>query len=141
MNNNDDKTIRTDQQQLKKAKKEKTSLSSTREISRKTFMGKIPIRQYAYLEILGEDRTKVELSKEDVIIGRIPDCDLQLLVENVSRRHARLFYHYEGYCIEDLGSTNGLYVNGIKVEKCVLSDQDLLEIGGVKILFHERRTR
>jgi pSer/pThr/pTyr-binding forkhead associated (FHA) protein len=55
--------------------------------------------------------------------------------------HARIIYRNEEYQIEDLGSTNGVYVNGIKVEKCILREQDVIEIGGVKILFVEEKIR
>ena len=115
--NDDHKTIRTDKFILESKKKNKVGYSSTLEISRKTFIGKIPIKQNAFLEILDENHVQIELGKDEVIIGRVPDCDLQLLVENVSRKHARILYANEEYQIEDLNSTNGVYVNGIKVEK------------------------
>ncbi|MFC1820351.1 FHA domain-containing protein [Thermodesulfobacteriota bacterium] len=88
---------------------------------------------------MGKKGKKIILGEEEVIIGRIPDCDIQLLVENVSREHARIIYRNEEYQIEDLGSTNGIYLNGIKVQKCILRDNDLIEIGGVKIQFGEEK--
>lgn len=115
----------------------------TTEIDRKAFLEEIATKQHAFLEIIGTEgyEKRIELEEEDVIVGRIPDCDIQLLVENVSRRHARIIFHNEDYCIEDLGSKNGVYVNGVKVEKCVLRKHDMIEIGGVKILFVEEETR
>lgn len=52
----------------------------------------------------------------------------------------RLTFRNEGYPLEDLGSTNGTSVNGIKVERCVLRTNDQIDIGGVKVLFSEEKT-
>ncbi|MBW2610203.1 MAG: FHA domain-containing protein [Deltaproteobacteria bacterium] len=141
MSDNGEKTIRTDQLGFKTPAKGKSGLSSTLEIFRKTFIGRIPTEQHAFLEIMGEKKEKIKLGEEEFLIGRIPECDIQLMVENVSREHARIIYRNEEYQIEDLGSTNGIYVNGIKVEKCILRSNDLIEIGGVKMLFSEERIR
>jgi pSer/pThr/pTyr-binding forkhead associated (FHA) protein len=126
---------------LETADKERVGFSSTLEMSQRTFIGKIPTTQHAYLEVMGEKKEKVILGEEEAIIGRVPDCDVQILVENVSREHARVVYRNEEYHIEDLGSTNGIYVNGIKVERCILRKHDIIEIGGVKILFIEEKIR
>lgn len=141
MKDTDDKTIRTDVLIDRLGEKKKIGFSSTLEISRKTFIGKIPSKQHAFLEIIGGDPGKLELGENEVIIGRVPECDIQLSVENVSRKHGRILYVNEEYTIEDMGSTNGIYVNGIKVAKCILRNQDLIEIGGVKILFNEGKIR
>ena len=62
-------------------------------------------------------------------------------MDNVSRKHAKIFYLNEEYHVEDLNSTNGIFINEIKVEKGILRDQDILEIGGVKIVFREGKIR
>ena len=132
MSEDREKTIRTDNI-------EQSGFSTTLELSHKTFTGKIPTTQHAYLEIIGEKKERILLGENEVIIGRVPDCDIQLLVDNVSRKHARIIYRNEEYQIEDFGSTNGVYVNGIKVEKCILRGHDMIEIGGVKIMFVEEK--
>jgi pSer/pThr/pTyr-binding forkhead associated (FHA) protein len=116
--------------------------STTVEISRKDFTGEIPLRQRGSLEVIvpGESARLFELGEEDVQLGRSPDCQIHLNVENVSRKHARFFYRNDEFHIEDLDSTNGTYVNGIKVAKCTLRNNDHIEIGGVKILFTEEKT-
>jgi pSer/pThr/pTyr-binding forkhead associated (FHA) protein len=116
--------------------------SSTVEISRKTFVGEISLRQRASLEVMGacENAQLFELGEEDVFLGRSPECGILLNVENVSRKHARVFFRNDEYHIEDLNSTNGTYVNGIKVAKCTLRNNDQIEIGRVKILFTEEKT-
>ena len=50
-----------------------------------------------------------------VTIGRAPECQLRLDDEGMSRRHARLLPTETGIQVEDLGSTNGTYINGKRV--------------------------
>ncbi|MFH1490144.1 MAG: FHA domain-containing protein, partial [Pseudomonadota bacterium] len=115
--------------------------STTVEISGKTFVDEIPIEQRAYLEILGAEgrHRSVELGEEEVLIGRSPDSDIQIREGNVSRIHSRITFKNEEYSIEDLDSTNGTHVNGVRVMKCILRANDQIEIGGVKMYFHEEK--
>ncbi len=63
-------------------------------------------------------------------IGRMPDCWLTLEDDLASRYHARLTVTDEGVWIEDLGSRNGTYVNGERVDARVrLDDGDKIRIG------------
>ncbi len=91
------------------------------------------------MEIIGssEENKVIELGEEEVIIGRGSSCKLRLPSKSVSRKHARIFFRNDEYYIEDLGSTNGTYVNGIRVVKCALRRNDLIYLGGVRILFNE----
>jgi pSer/pThr/pTyr-binding forkhead associated (FHA) protein len=141
MTEDSEKTVRVDPFGVKTDDKAETRFSSTLELSRETYIGKIPTTQHAFLEIIGEEKKRILLGENEAIIGRIPECEIQLLVENVSRKHARIIYRNEEYQIEDLGSTNGVYVNGIKVEKCILREHDMIETGGVKMLFIEEKIR
>ncbi|MCA9098159.1 MAG: FHA domain-containing protein, partial [Planctomycetaceae bacterium] len=52
------------------------------------------------------------LEKDEVFLGRLPECDIVLDSNMVSRKHARVFKVGEEYFIEDLGSGNGTTVNG-----------------------------
>jgi len=58
--------------------------------------------------------------------GRLADDD------EISRTHARVALDADGYCaIEDLGSTNGTFVNGVRISApCTLSEGDTIELGG-----------
>ena len=93
------------------------------------------------MEIIGfgEKNRVIELGEGEIIIGRVSECGIQLSVDNVSREHARLIFHNEEYHIEDLGSTNGTFVNGKEIVKCALRSNDQINIGGVKILFTEEK--
>ena len=116
--------------------------SATVKIPRDAFIGEIPMKQRAYLEIIGISKKEkvIELAKEEILVGRSPKCDIQLQAKNVSRKHALVVFRNEEYHIKDLESTNGTYVNGVRVVKCILRNHDQIEIAGVKLLFSEEKT-
>lgn len=79
----------------------------------------------------------VELTKERTTMGRRPYNDI--VIENlaVSGEHAALTLLGAQVMLEDLGSTNGTYVNGKAVKKQVLQHDDVIEIGKFKIKFED----
>jgi hypothetical protein len=62
-------------------------------------------------------------------IGRTPDNDLQIDAECISRHHAVVLFTNDATVIEDLNSTNGVFVNGNKVNRCTLAEGDTVTIG------------
>jgi hypothetical protein len=64
-----------------------------------------------------------------VVVGRSSDLDMVLVEEMVSRRHARIELSGGVVRVEDLGSTNGTFVNGERVSQGTLSEGDRLLIG------------
>jgi pSer/pThr/pTyr-binding forkhead associated (FHA) protein len=71
------------------------------------------------------------LEKERVTLGRGPGVDLPLDDASVSHQHAALELAGAGFRVRDLGSTNGLRVNGSRVSSADLKHGDRLEIGAL----------
>ncbi|MFQ3651090.1 MAG: SpoIIE family protein phosphatase [Gemmataceae bacterium] len=70
------------------------------------------------------------LDADCCIIGRQPDAEVYLESLAVSRHHARVVHETNAYFIEDLGSSNGTYLNGHRLGgKVQLSERDVLQIG------------
>jgi general secretion pathway protein A len=70
-----------------------------------------------------------------VTIGREADNQIQLPHEKVSKHHAQLLAAAAGWSIEDLQSTNGVFVNGQKVPRAELKDGDRVKIGPFELYF------
>jgi chromosome segregation ATPase len=68
-------------------------------------------------------------------IGRTPDNSIQIDTASVSRHHAVLLLTHEGTVVEDLASTNGVYINGSRVRRQALREGDLLTIGNTEFRF------
>ena len=76
------------------------------------------------------------LLKDQTVVGRHPDCGLQLESNAVSRRHAQFINEGGNYFVEDLGSGNGTFVNGIRIDKRVpLNHEDRIKIGPILARF------
>jgi hypothetical protein len=70
------------------------------------------------------------------VIGRSRDCEIPLDDAGISRRHAELRPQTDGWTIEDLGSTNGVLVNGAPIRGAQpLSAGDRVELGSTEIVF------
>jgi pSer/pThr/pTyr-binding forkhead associated (FHA) protein len=66
---------------------------------------------------------------QEIVIGRSSELDMVLVEEMVSRKHARIALSEGVITIEDLGSTNGTFVNGEKVERGSLKEGDRVLVG------------
>lgn len=77
-----------------------------------------------------------ELTQPQLFIGRLPECEIQLASNMVSRKHARVYQQGENYVVEDLGSGNGTFVNGQKIAgPHVLKPNDRLKFGPILVRF------
>jgi len=65
----------------------------------------------------------------EIVVGRSSDLDMVLVEDMVSRRHARIACTESQIIIEDLGSTNGTFVNGEKISRATLKEGDRVLIG------------
>jgi chemotaxis protein MotB len=78
------------------------------------------------------------LTKKTLTIGRSSHCDIQVLTHFVSREHARVTVGARGVVvIEDLGSTNGVFVNAVRVDRQELRHGDIVTIGETQFRFLE----
>ncbi len=75
------------------------------------------------------------LDRDTTTVGRHPDSDIFLDDVTVSRRHAELLRDEHGTTLKDLGSLNGTYVGGDRVEERHLATGDELQIGRFKLLY------
>jgi hypothetical protein len=87
------------------------------------------------LVTLSFDGTRHEVTQRRVVLGRSRDCDIQVTDANVSRRHAELRQEGASYWIVDLGSTNGMEVNGKRVKRAKLRAGDTITLGSTEITF------
>jgi phosphoserine phosphatase RsbU/P len=76
---------------------------------------------------------RYKLGEGDYIIGRRSDCQIFVPDMRVSRQHARIRRENQQWAIEDLGSNNGTYVNGQRVQSGILHDQDEIVIANNRI--------
>ncbi|HEY6779711.1 MAG TPA: FHA domain-containing protein, partial [Thermoleophilaceae bacterium] len=84
--------------------------------------------------LVGEGRRSV-LSGSRVVLGRSRDCDVVVADPNVSRRHAELHRDEQGWSLVDLGSTNGIKLNGRRVDHAPLRDGDRITLGVTDLTF------
>ena len=69
------------------------------------------------------------VNDKPIIVGRSSDLDMVLVEDMVSRKHARITMQQDQIWIEDLGSTNGSFVNGEKIKRARLKEGDRVLIG------------
>ncbi len=93
--------------------------------------------QQAYLVVIAGPRLghRVVLDERPLEIGRGTQCGLQLDVDSVSRLHARVEWTGNYHKLVDLRSTNGTYVNEMRITEQELRDGDRLQIGKVLLKY------
>src|SRR5918998_3489709 len=78
------------------------------------------------------ERRSFSVVRDMTVIGRREDCDLRIPLGEVSRKHCRMVRDGDTLRLEDLGSSNGTYLNGQRVERdAVLSPGDSIQVGPV----------
>jgi Protein of unknown function (DUF3662)/FHA domain len=79
---------------------------------------------------------RILIGPHGAVVGRAHECDVQIASTDVSRRHAEIRPDGAGWSIRDLGSTNGVRVNGRPVRGLeILHPGDLIELGTVSAVF------
>jgi diguanylate cyclase (GGDEF)-like protein len=93
-------------------------------------------RDRAYLVVLAGSSVgeMYKIESERTVIGRGQKAQIRLLDDGISREHAQLVLQGDRIVLQDLGSTNGTYCNGLKVDKKELVDGDKILVGSTTIL-------
>ena len=92
-------------------------------------------RNHAYLIVLAGTNVGEMYKVEDgMVLGRGQEAGVRVVDDGVSRRHAHVRCEGEDCFIEDLGSTNGTFLNGDRVMRSVLKDGDKIRVGSTTIL-------
>jgi putative secretion ATPase (PEP-CTERM system associated) len=95
----------------------------------------------ARIEVLFRDQFVADftLPSGRAIIGRTPDNDLQIRSKFVSRHHAQIVSDGTQSVVEDLNSTNGVFIKSQRVKRQELLDGDVIQLGEHKLLYRDLR--
>jgi pSer/pThr/pTyr-binding forkhead associated (FHA) protein len=95
----------------------------------------------AKLEVLFQDQFVADFNLPigRAIIGRTPDNDLQIRSKFVSRHHAQVVSDRTHSVLEDLNSTNGVFIKSKRVKRQDLADGDVIQLGEHKLLYRDLR--
>lgn len=93
------------------------------------------VREHVTLYVSGQP---FRISQKVTTLGRSRDCDIVVPDPNVSRVHAEVRHEGLEYVLVDLGSTNGVEVNGRRVLRHSLRDGDRLSLGGAEVVVERR---
>ncbi len=77
----------------------------------------------------------IPLTKPVITLGRQLENDIVFHEEFLSRFHAEIVYENEKYVLYDKDSTSGTFVNGKKIDRCVLNSGDLISLANIYIMF------
>lgn len=90
----------------------------------------LPLGFYPMRLHLATTGLTIMCGQAEMYVGRHRSCEIRLPLPDVSRRHCRLSFREQTWIVFDLGSTNGIKVNGRRVAQCRLVSGDQLGIGG-----------
>lgn len=79
------------------------------------------------------------LDADVTTVGRHPDADIFLDDVTVSRRHAEFLRNGRTFQVKDLGSLNGTYLNGERIDTAVLGDRAEVQVGKFRLTFYASR--
>jgi pSer/pThr/pTyr-binding forkhead associated (FHA) protein len=83
---------------------------------------------------------EVPLRLGRIIIGRTPDNDVQIDSRFISRHHCQVITTLHSCVVEDLNSTNGIYVKSNRVRRHHLNDGDVVLVGKHELIYVDERT-
>lgn len=95
-----------------------------------------------YLGLISEDgKYKCLIKEQESFIGRDVSCNFQINDDFLSSRHAKIQIINGQVFLEDLGSTNGIFVNGERTESIQLNIGDIVQIGKTKFKLKEQKVK
>ena len=97
-----------------------------------------------FLLLLSDNKPgrRVKLDKPSMVAGRIAPADLVLDSTMVSRKHCRFDLNGERMTLTDLGSTNGTFINGVRIDgETALEDGAQITIGNFQMTYQRRSQR
>jgi general secretion pathway protein A len=102
----------------------------------------MPGAALARLEVLFRDEFLIDfdIPAGRAVIGRTSDNDLQIRSKFVSRHHAQLVSDERHSVIEDLNSTNGVFIRSKRIKQQELADGDVIQLGEHKLLYRDLRS-
>ncbi len=93
-------------------------------------------RRYSLAVIMGANAGQIyTVTKPRTVLGRGTESDVQLQDSEVSRRHAMLEIRGDEAMVIDLGSTNGTYVDGVRVQKASIFSNQEFSLGTTTLMF------
>ncbi len=93
-------------------------------------------KRYSLAVIMGANAGQIHtVAKPRIILGRGADSDVQLQDSEVSRRHAMLEIHLDEASVVDLGSTNGTYVDGVRIQRATIYSNQEFSLGTTTLMF------
>ena len=85
-----------------------------------------------YSDVDGTDRS-FSLGADPILVGRSAECAIRSDDPRVSRQHARFFLEHGALWVEDLGSSNGIYVGPQKVSRAPVPTGEIVLVGSLMI--------
>jgi len=79
------------------------------------------------------------LDQDSTVAGRHPEADIFLDDVTVSRRHAEFVRHSTAFEVQDMGSLNGTYFDGVLVDQALLHDGAEVQVGKFRMTFYSSR--
>jgi two-component system, NtrC family, sensor kinase len=87
----------------------------------------------------GKEQATHQLDQPRMVVGREASCEIAIDNLGISRQHCVFVQKGDTYAVQDLGSSNGTYVNGRKISEHFLNDQDEVIVGKYTIRFRNDR--
>lgn len=80
-----------------------------------------------------ESDTQIPITKEGIVFGAAPECNVQLEDATVSKKHIKIQLSDDGIVVKDLGSTNGTFLRSTRIDKILVTTRCQITIGKSKI--------